>query len=96
MDYNLYVIFSEKNIEKLGICEMKNYWEGKTISYIPRRYIFENKVQMVCSECKMIPKTKKYVEENQISLKVIDGLRELEWDVNKQMKKLKSNDIIKM
>lgn len=96
MDYNLYIILKKEDLKKVGIFELKNSWEGNEFSYSPQKFIFENKIQMICSEDRMLPGVKDCTNNNQIILKIVNGLRELEWEVNKESDKLKFNVIVKM
>lgn len=96
MDYNLYIILKKKDLKNVGIFELKNSWEGNEISYSPQKFIFEDKIQMICSEDRMLPGVKECTDNNQIILKIVNGLRELEWEVNKESDKLKFNVIVKM
>lgn len=92
MDYNLYVILPEKDLEQVGISEVKVNWGEDIFSYVPRRFMFEDKVQMIFSKYR----THEAIDENEVSLRIMDGLHELEWDVNKEQENLKSNNIIRM
>lgn len=96
MDYNLYIILREKDLEAVGISEIKANWEEGNISYNPRRYVSQDEVQLIFSEYKMTAITETSNNKNQLTLKIVDGLRELEWEVNKQIEKLESNNIIKL
>jgi len=96
MDYNLYIIIPKEDLKQVGISEITTSWGGRNIPYDPRRFMFEDKVQMFLIEHEMINKKEKSVSKNQVILKIIDGLRELEWEVNQQTENLKSNNIIKM
>ena len=96
MDYNLYIILREKDLEKAGIFEVKTSWGGKCISYNPRRFVFEDKIHMFLSEYSKIAGVEVSINSNQVMLKIADGLRELEWEVNKQTESLKTNSIMKI
>ena len=92
MDYNLYIILPEKDLKQVGISEVKISWGEEIFSYDPRRFMFEDKVQMIFSKCRI----HEAVDENEMPLRIMDGLHELEWDVNKERENLKSNNIIRM
>lgn len=96
MDYNLYIILREEDLEAVGISEIKANWEEQSISYNPRRFVSQDEVQLIFSEYETTDITKTPVSKNQLSLKIVDGLRELEWEVNKQTEKLESNNIMKL
>lgn len=96
MDYNLYIILQEEDLEKVGISEIKANWGGENIQYNPRRFVSQDEVQLIFSEYRIAAVTETSVGKNQVTLKIVDGLRELEWEVNKQTEKLKSNNIIKL
>lgn len=96
MDYNLYIILPEDDLEQVGITEIKASWGEENISYNPRRFMFENKVKMIFSRYKLISELEESIDKNEVTLKIMEGLRELEWDVNKETENLKSNDIIKL
>lgn len=96
MDYNLYIALKKEDLKNVGIFEIKNSWEGEEFPYIPRKFMFEDKIRMICIEDKMLLGRKEYIDKEQIVLKIVNGLRELEWEVNKQTENLKFNIIIKM
>lgn len=96
MDYNLYITLLEEDLKQVGIAEIKTSWGGESVSYTPRRFMFEDKVLMFFTEFEMLPSAGELVGKNQVVLRIVDGLRELEWEVNKQTENLKTNNIIKM
>lgn len=96
MDYNLYITLQEEDLGTVGISEIFANWGGENIPYNPRRFESENKVKMVFAEYNATAITENSVGENQLTLKIVDGLRNLEWEVNKQAEKLASNNIIKI
>lgn len=96
MDYNLYIILKKEDLKNVGIFEITNSWEEKEIPYIPRKFMFEDKIRMICLEDKMLLGIKEYIDKDQIVLKIVNGLRELEWEANKQTENLKFNVIVKM
>ena len=96
MDYNLYIILSEEDLEQVGISEIKTSWGEEDISYDPRRFMFEDKVQMFFSKYKFRSEMAEAVDEREVTLKIMGGLRELEWDANEEREHLKSNCIIRM
>ncbi len=96
MDYNLYIVLLEEDMERVGISEKKVSWGGESVEYNPRRFLFEDKVQLLFTNSKMLYGLDIVIDETQMVLKVINGLRELEWEVNNQISDLKTNSIIKM
>lgn len=92
MDYNLYIILPEKDLKQVGISEVKVSWGEEIFSYDPRRFMFEDKIQMIFSKCRI----HEAVDENEVPLRIMDGLHELEWDVNKERESLESNNIVRM
>lgn len=96
MDYNLYMVLNEKDLESIEIVEMKANWGGENISYSPKRFIFQDKVQMFLSESPKLFKMEEAIDGVEIVLKIVDGLRELEWEVNNQKESLITNNIMMM
>lgn len=96
MDYNLYITLREEDLAKVGIFEKKASWGGERISYSPRRFVFEDKEYFCFLEMSISSRLKQFDVQNLVSLRIMEGLRELEWVVNRNMENLKSNDIIRM
>lgn len=96
MDYNLYIVLQENDLETVGIFEIQANWEGENISYDPRRFESKDKVKMIFSEYKKAIITEGLIGKNTVFLKIADGLRELEMQVNKKPEALTSNNIIIM
>ena len=80
MDYNLYIVLLEEDMERVGISEKKVSWGGESVEYNPRRFLFEDKVQLLFTNSKMLYGLDIVIDETQMVLKVINGLRELEWE----------------
>ncbi len=96
MDYNLYITLQEEDLKTVGISEIKAHWGEENISFNPRRFVFQDEVQLTFSQNKMITTTDILNSKNQVTLRVVEGLRELEWTINKHTENLESNNIIKM
>ena len=96
MDYNLYLILGEADLGQACISEIKTDWEGQSLSYAPRRFLFEGEIRMIELEDKMFFDAEDFFDENRVTLKVAEELRDLEWEANKETEKLKSNVIVRM
>ncbi len=96
MDYNIYVILSEKDLKQIGIFEIKASWGGESISYSPRRFMFDDTVQVLLVESKTTFEKQESINEDRVTLRIINGVRDLEWEVNEQIEQVKNNSIVKM
>lgn len=96
MDYNIYVILSEKDLKQIGIFEIKTSWGGESISYSPRRFMFDDTVQVLLVESKTTFEKQESINEDRVTLRIINGVRDLEWEVNEQIEQVKNNSIVKM
>lgn len=92
MDYNFYIILSEKDLEQVGISELKAGWGEEDVAFEPRRFMFEDKVLMYSTEHRI----HSTVDEQEVTMRIVEGLNNLEWDINQKSEKLLSNPIIRM
>lgn len=70
-------------MKKMKITELKRRWLNEYYSYSPKRFISKESIELLSAD---YPFKRNIIDidfENLIILKIVNGLRELEWVVNK-------------
>ena len=95
MDYNIYIVLPENKLHKINIVEEYAFWSGEKISYIPRRFKFNNKLSLVSADAPF--KNDRYIKKikDSIVLRLVDGTNELERLLNLSSD-IECNDIIEL
>ena len=89
MDYRIYFSLRREVLKNINIHEEMTTWGNITVSYTPKRFWFDKKVRLVEIQTKDM-------KSDFIMLMIVDGLRELEWQANKQVELIEANHIIKL
>lgn len=89
MDYNIISVIKKDDLLKIGVAEKLTGWKDEVMSFSPKRFYSEDDVQLL--------EIQSDIESgNYIALKVVDGLRELELQANRNKEMFKRNNIMKL
>lgn len=89
MDYSIISIIKKDDLLKIGVVEKLTSWGDEVVSFFPKRFYSEDNVQLM--EIQFDAES-----DNYIGLRIIDGLRELELQANRNKEMLKKNNIMKL
>ena len=76
MDYRIIFVIKKDDLLKNGVVEKLTSWGDEVISFSPKRFYSEDDVQLMEIQFDV-------ESDNYIVLRIVDGLRELEWQANR-------------
>ena len=86
LDYSIILGIQKDELKKIGIKEELTSWGDEVISFTPKRFRSEENVKLIELDS----------DSEIFNLKVVEGLRELEWQANKNRELFEENNIMKL
>lgn len=89
MDYSIIFVIKKDDLLKIGVVEKLTSWGDEVISFFPKKFHSEDYVELMEIQSDV-------ESDNYVVLRIVDGLRELEWQANRSKEMFRRNNIMKL